>query len=92
MLEWLMTKDKGFEKLEVKIVASRRDLEKANNQLMLKFGKSIEILDQIIGSESSPHIKTDISLTKDQKGKLVEQSMKSVENKLDEKSSQNSRS
>lgn len=43
----LLSRDKDYEKLEAKIVSLRKDLDKINHQLKMKFGKRNEILDDI---------------------------------------------
>jgi capsule polysaccharide export protein KpsE/RkpR len=56
----LKEKEENCEKLEAEIVSLRKELEKTTNQLSrsLKFGKSTEILDNILSYQRSPFIKT----------------------------------
>lgn len=69
LTERLLSKDKDYEKLEVEIVSLSKVLDKVNLQLQLKFGKSIETLDQILGCQKSLHVKTSIGFD-DQKNKV----------------------
>jgi hypothetical protein len=56
----LKEKEENCEKLEAEIVSLRKELEKTIDQLnrSLKFGKSTEILDNILSFQRSPFIKT----------------------------------
>jgi hypothetical protein len=64
----LKENEQNCKKLEVEIVSLRKELEKTNDQLIrtLKFGKSIEILDNILNFQSSPFIKTGLGYDKKQ--------------------------
>jgi protein subunit release factor B len=55
----LKEKEENCEKLEAEIVSLRKELEKTTDQLnrSLKFGKSNEILDNILSYQRSPFIK-----------------------------------
>jgi hypothetical protein len=56
----LKENEENCEKLEAKIVSLIKKLEKTTNQLSrsLNFGKSNEILDNILSYQRSPFIKT----------------------------------
>ena len=56
-------------KLESEIVLLRKELEKSTAQLnrSLKFGKCVEILDDIVNCQRPPNIKTGIGYDKNQK-------------------------
>lgn len=68
LIEILWNKDKDYEKRKEKIVALRKHLDKANNQLQMKFEKSTKMLDQII--ERPSHIKTNIGFIEDKKARM----------------------
>lgn len=91
MKERLLTRNNNYEKLETKIVSLRKDLEKLNHQIKLKFEKSTKILDQIIEIQRPPHINTIIIFTNIQKNRVTKQSMKSVGESLEEKGSRSSK-
>jgi uncharacterized phage infection (PIP) family protein YhgE len=65
----LKEKEKKIEKLEAGIISLRKELEKTIDRLSrrLKFGKSIEILDNILNHPRSPFIKTSLGYNKKQK-------------------------
>lgn len=60
--------------------------------MTLNFGKSTEILYQIIASQRSPHIRTNIGFIELQKGKVVDQTLKLVGENLKENGSRSSKS
>jgi hypothetical protein len=62
----LKERDENFEKMKYEIVSLRKELEKTTAQLnrSLKFGKCIEILDDIIKFQISPLIKTGLGYDK----------------------------
>jgi hypothetical protein len=62
-------KEENCKKIEVEIVSLRKELEKTTNQLnrRLKFGKSTEILYDILNCQRSPFIKTGLYYDKKQK-------------------------
>lgn len=72
MNENILSKDKDYDKIEAKIISLRKDLDKVNHQLQLKFGKNTEALDQILGCQRSLHVKTSIGFD-DQKDKVTKQ-------------------
>jgi hypothetical protein len=65
----LKEKEENCEKLEAEIVSLRKELEKTIDQLnrSLKFGKSTEILDNILSFQRSPFIKTGLGYDEKQK-------------------------
>jgi hypothetical protein len=69
MRRQLKEKEENCEKLEDEIVSLRKELEKTIVQLnkSLKFGKSTEILDNILGFQMSPFIKTSLGYKEKQK-------------------------
>jgi hypothetical protein len=58
----LKKNEENCEKLEAKIISLRKELEKTTDHLnrRLKFGKSIEVLDNILSFQMSPFIKTSL--------------------------------
>jgi hypothetical protein len=64
----LKENEKNCEKLKDKIVSLIKELEKTTEQLnrSLKFGKSTEILDNILSCQRSPFIKTGLGYDKKQ--------------------------
>jgi chromosome segregation ATPase len=65
----LKEKEENCEKLEDKIISLRKELEKTTNQLskILKFGKSTEMLDDILIYQRSPFIKMTLGYDEKQK-------------------------
>jgi hypothetical protein len=64
----LQEKEEKYKKLEAEIVSLRKELEKTTHQLnrSLNFGKSTEILDNILSCQRSPFIKTGLGYEKKQ--------------------------
>jgi hypothetical protein len=60
MISHLKEKEENCKQLEVETVSLRKELEKTIDQLSrsLKFGRSIETLDNILNYQRSPFIKT----------------------------------
>lgn len=77
LIEKLSVKEKYYEKFGVEIVASRKQLEKENQQLQLKFNKCIETLDQILEGHKVLHKKIVVSFD-DKKKMEIEQSKNST--------------
>jgi hypothetical protein len=65
----LKEKEENCGKLEAEIVSLRKELENKNDQLnrILKFGKSDEVLDNILSFQRSPFIKTGLGYDEKQK-------------------------
>jgi hypothetical protein len=65
----LKEKEENCKKLEAEIISLRKELEKTIDQLnrSLKFGKSTEILDNILSFQRSPFIKTGLGYNEKQK-------------------------
>jgi hypothetical protein len=75
----LKEKEENCEKLEAEIVSLRKELEKTTDQLSrsLKFGKSTEILDNILSYQRSPFIKTGLGYDEKQKTPREMQALRS---------------
>jgi hypothetical protein len=68
MTSQLKEKEENCEKLEAEIVSFRKELEKTTDHLnrSLNFGKSTEMLDNIVSFQRSPFIKTGLGYNKKQ--------------------------
>jgi hypothetical protein len=86
----LKENEENCKKLEVEIISLRKEPEKTIDQLnrSLKFGKSIEILDNILSFQRSPFINTGLGYDEKQKtleGDAIAKVTKSLEKKNEEK-------
>jgi hypothetical protein len=81
----LKEKEENCEKLEAEIIFLRKELEKTTDQLnrSLKFGKSIEILNNILNFQRSPFI--DTILGYNQKQNILEEDASTKVTKPSEK-------